>query len=230
VETTKAETFACQYCEKEFKREKTLFTHICEQKRRYNSKSDSNVQLGLYAFNTFYKASQNRLKEKSFDDFAKSPYYTAFVKFGKYCNEVKAISPIRFIDYVIRNNKRLDDWATDKMYTEYLAYIIVKEDVGDALTRGIEYSFEWAEEHDMEACDLLRYGSETRICYAINAGKISPWAIYQSKSGEAFLNQLPNKQIQMIWDMIDADVWSKKFNKSPDDVKFAQTILKDAGW
>jgi hypothetical protein len=130
---------------------------------------------------------QGSAKLKTFEDFAESAYYKAFVKFGRYCLVIRAINPGRFMDWLLKNNKKLDRWCSDQLYTEYLIEYVRIEHVDDALARSIEWSIAWAEEHQAQAQDCLRYGNTNTICYALSSGRISPWCIYNSDSGIEFL-------------------------------------------
>ena len=67
-------TYTCQYCRKDFVRETSLAVHVCEQKRRALAKTERHVVLGYDTYNRFYKISQNAKGDKSYEDFAKSPY------------------------------------------------------------------------------------------------------------------------------------------------------------
>jgi len=95
-------TYQCQYCKKDFQRESSLAVHLCEAKRRRQEQNERGVQLGLQAYLRFYETTQGSAKLKTFDDFAESPYYRAFVKFGRYCVNIRAINPARFIDWVLK--------------------------------------------------------------------------------------------------------------------------------
>ena len=64
--------FVCEYCNTGYSREKTLIVHICEQKRRALQKNERRVQLGMYAFNQFYKLSANAKKNKTYQEFCKN--------------------------------------------------------------------------------------------------------------------------------------------------------------
>ena len=226
----KTKTYTCQYCKKDFKRENSLTVHICEQKRRHDVKDDKGVQLGLYAYIKFYQYAQDRTKTKTFEEFRQSPYYIAFVKFGNYCIRTRCIKIERFIDFVVRSKIKLDSWASDKTYTEFLDNALKTENVSDALTRAIEYSIEWSAEKNMQAEDLLRYGSTNRICHAIVSGHLSPWVIYQSVSGQEFLGKLTSEQMEMVWDVINPDFWQPQFDASHVDAEYAKEMLKNAGW
>ena len=223
-------TYTCQYCKKDFIKESSLAVHSCEPRRRRQEQSERGVQLGLQAYLKFYQLTQGSAKLKTFDDFAESPYYRAFVKFGRYCVDIRAINPARFIEYVLKQNKKIDHWCRDSIYTEYLLDYLRVENINDALARAIEFGITWQEQTSNPAHDCLRYGNSNAICYAITAGRVSPWVIYNSESGQKFLSDLTSEQIDMIWSYVDSDFWMKKFQDYPADQEYAKDILNKAGW
>lgn len=228
--STVTNKFICNFCKKEFAKETSIAVHMCEPKRRRMEKDERGVQLGFQAYLKFYETMQGSAKLKTFDDFADSAYYKAFAKFGRYCLSIRAINPPRFIEWLLKNNKKLDRWCSDQLYTEYLIYYLRVENVNDALARSIEWSIGWGEEHNTQPHDGLRYGNTNVICHAITTGKISPWCVYNSASGVEFLESLTEDQIGMIWPYIESDFWQKKFHDYPADVEYAKEMLKQAGW
>lgn len=220
----------CEFCRKKFARENTLLTHMCEPRRRRMEQNERGVQLGLHAYLQFYKLINKSSKQRTFDDFADSPYYRAFVKFGRYCVDTRVINPSRMIDWLLRHNKKIDQWCSDRIYTEYLIDYLQTEAMTDALARSVEYSIDWAEKNNARPQDCVRYGNPNSTCHAIVTGRISPWAIYNSQSGQQFLSTINSQQVAMIWPYIDSDHWQKKFAASVDDCKYAQEILTQAGW
>jgi len=228
LETTSSHV--CKYCAKGFKKESTLAVHLCEPKRRHQQQNEKGVQIGLNAYLRFYEMTQGSAKFKTYDDFAKSPYYNAFVKFGRQCVMINAINVERYIDWLLKNNKKLDHWAKDSMYDEYLQQYLRTEALTDALQRAINYSISWGEEKGCEPHDVLRYGNSNTVTYAISTGKISPWIIYNCESGQQFLNNMNTDQIQIVWPWIDSDFWQKKFRDYPADQAYAEEILRQAGW
>ena len=223
-------SFQCQYCKKDFQRETSLAVHLCEAKRRRQEQNERGVQLGLQAYLRFYETTQGSAKLKTFDDFAESPYYRAFVKFGRYCVNIRAINPARFIDWVLKQNKKIDHWCRDSIYTEYLLDYLKVEAVSDALARAIEFSIEWGEQKQSPPHDCLRYGNSNAMCAAVAAGRISPWVIFNCDSGQKFLSELNVEQVAMIWPYIDADIWQRKFKDYPADQEWAREMLTKAGW
>ena len=222
--------FTCRYCERSFSKETTLSVHVCEQKKRWQEQSERGVQLGLQGYLKFYEYTQGSAKLKSWDDFATSPYYRAFVKWGRYCVDVRVIQPERFLEWLLKNNKKIDNWCSDRLYTEYLVTHVQKETVNDALARAIEYGLDWSEKTASPAHDCLRYGSANATCHAVTTGRISAWVIYNSESGQKFLTELNAEQVSMIWPYVDSDIWQKKFADYPGDQEYAKEILTQAGW
>jgi len=223
-------TYECRYCKKSFAKETSLTVHMCEPKRRFQEQDERGVQLGLHAYLKFYELTQGSAKLKTFDDFAASPYYRAFVKFGRYCVAVRAINPARFVEWLLKNNKKIDHWARDTMYTEYLVTYLRLENVNDALARAMEHAITWSEETGNPDRDCLRYGNTNAMVYAVTTGRISPWIVYNCESGQKFLRELDNTQIAMVWPYIDSDFWMKKFSDYPADQEYVKDILTQAGW
>lgn len=223
-------TFQCEYCKKQFARETSIEVHMCEPKRRRLTKTERGVELGFQAYIRFYETMQGSAKLKTYDDFCESAYYKAFVKFGRYCVSTKTINPKQYMEWLLKHQKKIDRWASDQLYTEYLLDYLKVENVSDALSRAIEYSIDWSEKQSAPAHDCLRYGNSNALCYAIVTGHISPWVLYNSESGAKFLGELSTEQVAMIWPYIDSDLWQKKFQTYLADQEYARDILTKAGW
>jgi hypothetical protein len=220
----------CRYCHKSFAKETSLAVHMCEPKRRFQEQNEAGVRMGFNAYLRFYEITQGSARLKTFEDFATSPYYRAFVKFGRYCVDTRAVNPARFTEWLLKNNKKIDHWGRDTVYTEYLIGYLPVENVNDALTRAMEYGIAWSEESGHPAEDCLRYGNANRAVHAVTAGRISPWIVYNCDSGQKFLSDLDATQIAMVWPYIDSEVWIKKFSDYVADQEYVKEMLKKAGW
>jgi hypothetical protein len=203
---------------------------MCEPKRRFQEQNEAGVRMGFNAYLRFYEITQGSAKLKTFEDFATSPYYRAFVKFGRYCVDTRAVNPSRFIEWLLKNNKKIDHWARDTVYTEYLIGYLPVENVNDALARAMEYGIAWSEQSGHPAEDCLRFGNTNATVYAVTAGRISPWVVYNCESGQKFLSDLDATQIAMTWSYIDSEVWMKKFSNYVADQEYVKDMLQKAGW
>ena len=132
------------------------------------------------AYLRFYEISQGSAKLKTYDDFATSPYYTAFVKFGWHVTGIRCVNVASFVDWLLKNNKKLDHWCKDAIYLEWLSEYTRKEAVQDALERALTEMQEYTDEIKTLASfkDYFRYGNSNRICHHISNGRISPWIVF----------------------------------------------------
>ena len=162
---------------------KTLAVHMCEQKRRHLAKNEKATVLGYQTYNRFYQITQKLGENKTFDEFARSPYYTAFVKFGSFVSNVNPLYPNSFIDYVVTSGVKLDHWCREELYEKYILHLIQTESIETALERSISHMESWANDNNSLWNHYFNYVSTNRAVYDIKDGKISPWLILNSPSG-----------------------------------------------
>ena len=184
--------YGCEFCKREFVKERTLLSHLCEQKQRWQNRDHLGNRLGFQSWLQFYsKNSMSKTKNKTYEEFIKNAYYIAFVKFGNYCADVNVVNVSRYVDWLLKNNIKIDSWNSDTTYTRFLIEYLRHEDPFDAIHRGVETCIRLAETDRIQPHDVLRYGNTNRICLEITKGKISPWMLYCSDSGTKFLDTLP---------------------------------------
>ena len=225
-------SYKCRYCEKSFAKESTLVVHLCEQKRRWQQEREVGVQLGLKAYLKFYEMTQGSAKLKSYENFVTSPYYNAFVKWGRHMVAIRGVNPTAFLEWLLKNNKKIDHWCKDEFYVAYLHEWLKREAVQDALERGLKEMQAYADDH-LELkngfSDYFRYGNTNRILHHIATGRVSPWIVFNCGSGVAFLEGLSEEQVQIILPWIDPDHWQRKFKDYMADTEWVKDILQKAG-
>jgi len=220
--------YKCDYCNKEFAKEKTLIVHVCEQKRRHMSKNEKHVHAALIAYQKFYQISQRTSKPKTFDDFATSPYYNAFVKFGSFISNANPIYPERFIEWVIKSGVKLDHWCRDELYDKYLVELITTEPADGAIQRTIKTMIEWADENKAQWEHYFSYVNLNRATRDIKEGLISPWVLLNSSEGRKLLKNLNPEQLEIIAPVLDPSHWARKFKTHVADVELVKEVLKEA--
>lgn len=219
--------YTCQYCKHEFSKEKTLAVHVCEQKRRALAKTERHVLLGYDTYNKFYKRTQNARHDKTYDEFAKSPYYNAFIKFGSFVSNVNPLYPDRFIDYVITSGVKLDHWCREELYDQYVIDLIKKEPPEVALERSIKTMMDWADKNQSAWNHYFSYASLSRATYDIKDGKISPWLVLNCKTGKEMLKKFNDEQLAAITAVMDVPFWLAKFKKFPADIEMIKEVVNE---
>ena len=220
--------FKCEYCNKEFVKEKTLAVHVCEQKRRHMSKSEKHVQAGLLTFQKFYEFTSKGKTQKNFDEFASSPYYTAFIKFGSFLINTAPIYPEMFIEYVIKSGVKLDHWCRDELYDSYISELIKKEPADGAIQRTIKTMMEWADANSAPWEHYFQYVNLNRATHDIKEGLVSPWIVLNTKSGKDMLQRMNDEQLEIVGPVVDPQFWMRRFKALPADVELIKDVIKEA--
>jgi len=221
--------YNCVHCNKSFMKPKTLVAHMCERKRRALQETEKRVQAGFVAFNRFWQLTQNAKKSKTYDNFADSSYYNAFVKFGSFINNVNPLYPDKFIDYVIKSGVKLDLWCRDELYEKYLYEMIKVEPVESAVQRSLQTMMEWADEHNAEFAHYFNYASLNKAVHDIRNGRISAWVILNSSAGQTMIKSMSDEQLEMIAPAFDVPFWLRKFKEIPADVALVKEICREVG-
>jgi hypothetical protein len=192
------------------------------------SKSERHVQAGLLTYQRFYELTQKAKQAKTFDEFASSPYYTAFIKFGSFLVNTNPIYPERFIDFVIKSGIKLDHWCRDEMYDTYVSELIKIEPADGAIQRTIKTMMDWSESSNAPWEHYFQYVNLNRATHDIKEGLISPWMVLNSKSGKEMLKRMNDEQLEIIGPVIDPNHWSRRFKSLPADVELVKDVIKEA--
>jgi hypothetical protein len=220
--------YKCEHCGKLFAKEKTLVVHICEQKRRHLSKDEKHVKMGLMTFQRFYELTQKSKQPKTFDEFASSSFYTAFVKFGSFMVNTAPIYPERFIDFVIKSGVKLDHWCRDELYDKYISELIKIEPADGAIQRSIQTMVEWGDKNSSPWEHYFAYVNLNRATHDIKEGLISPWLLLNAKSGKEMLKRMNDEQLEIVGPVIDPQFWMRKFKSLPADTELVKEVIKEA--
>lgn len=223
------EQFRCDHCNKTFIKPSTLLKHLCEPKRRWMDKDRPANRIAFAAWLKFYQQYQPRGKKKEYRDFTASPYYGGFVKYGTYCADVGVVNPLGYADWLLKDSVSLDNWASDRHYGRYLVEYLRLEDSMDAVKRSVETLLKISETESLQLGDVLKFTNTNKICHQIVAGRLSPWLLFNSTSGQEFLSNLNAGQTEMIFEYVNPDLWNIKFMRDKTAVTEVRSVLKAAG-
>lgn len=220
------ENHECEYCHKSFTNELILLNHSCEKKRRFLWKDEKYIRYGFYAYQKFYKISMNRKKEKTYEEFANSSYFTSFTKFGKYLLDINAVEPELFVEFIIKANIKLSDWVKPYVYELWIRELNKKESPERAVERNILLMEQWSKDYNEPWFDFFRKVNTNLATKWIKSGRISPWLLY-SGYGDSLFCRMSNEQLEMILDVIDPIFWNKKIALNKKEVETFKNILDE---
>ena len=221
--------YQCKFCSKNFTRESTLSSHMCERKRRWMSKDDSASRIAFSVWTDFMKyVSPNSKKAKTFEDFIRSPDYIGFVKFSNYLIELRPFESDKFIQWLFKMGVRMSDWQRPGTYQLYVQEASKKETAERALERALLLMKEWSEttgENRQEFFDKIAPASAMNM---VVMGRLSPWIIYSTDCAQQLLDRMEPGQIDTVAKHVDTTWWINKLKNNPSEVQWINTTMTQA--
>jgi hypothetical protein len=219
--------FECEFCHKTFKKQATITSHTCQARDRVSVRTTRPVQLGFRAFQEFYQHSFKTTK--TIEEFERSSYYSAFVNFGRFCQQVRVLDLAKFVQYNLTRRVRIDHWCNDRLYNDFVVYFVLGETAVDGLARTVDYAIGFCDANDIAVADYLRL-SPNRLVQHIQSGRLSPWVIYNSDLGMTFLENINSQQQSVIWPLINPVIWERRLKLFRPDCEYIRSMTQRLGW
>lgn len=221
--------YVCEFCKAKYKRERTLINHLCEKKRRYMSRNETHSRIAFHAWVRWHEMTNTRIKKNTnlFVEFMNSNLYLAFAKFGRHVIATNIINTEGFIDFVIKNSIKLDDWCKNSVYEAYVRYNCRKEDIYTVLERQVKLMDEWSNETDNNWADFFQEINTNVALNMIRNGKLSPWILLNAVNKDALLNRMSDEQILLIDEYIDYQWWIYHMARNKKETRILTDLLKE---
>lgn len=220
----------CEFCNKSFSREGTLVAHVCEPKRRHLVQKEPHVRRAHVAFQLFHNSiTPNKMSIKTYQEFSSSSLYGAFVKFGSWSleNQVQEFSCL--VDYLLKNNIKVDRWCDLNIYKEYLSNLLDNEKSEQAIKRSLETIFNWGRDTGNDWTSFFKSCHPNVITNWFKDGRISPWLLYNAPSAVNYFERCSPEQLVLIQETASIRKWKVRFLRMKQESDAIQECLMAAG-
>jgi hypothetical protein len=170
----------------------------------------------------------NRRTPMTYDEFDRSRFYAAFVRFARYVIELGAISPLQFLDFLLRIEAPIDRWADPVMYSIYIRELNKNERPETAIERNLMVMEEWSNATGEDLRDFFHKVSPVLATLWIRNGKISPWLLCTASTVWGLLDRLNEEQTGIVNDIINTE-WRTKIKNNPGTVEVIHNTLAENG-
>lgn len=221
--------FKCKYCNKDFVKETTLASHVCEKKRRFMAKDDKQNRIAYQSWLIFRKLSMANVKnDRPYEEFINNKYYTDFMKLSKYMIDLHMDKPDEYIKFLVVHGVRMNDWTKAVVYESYVKERTKKETVERAIERSILNMKAWAERTNTDWRDYFAQASTVEVVQDIRMGRISPWCTFATDQGSRLIDRLEPGQIQSLVEYMDPQSWRVKVKRQQQDADWVQEVFNQA--
>lgn len=221
----------CEFCKQTFAKEHTLIQHVCEPKRRHQSRDLPQVKQAFVYYHILHACLNPRLKHqpRTYAEFTQSGMWSQLVKFATWCEEQEAQEVEQFVSWLCDQNYVIHAWCDRIKYDEFLANLIKTESMEQAVCRSLKHIQTWHEASGHVMQEFFQRAHVSQICRWISQGKISGWLLYNSQSAVYFLERCSPEQLQIVQTHVPITFWKVKFLREKDQAEVVKLTLMEAG-
>ena len=223
------ETFACEFCKHKFVTERGLLIHLCEPKRRHIQRDDKHIKMAFIAYQRVFQQNMAKKVPPTYESFAKSNLYLAFVRFARYLMNINAVNPLRFIDFLLRAEVGIDRWEQPFLYETYVRELNKSELPMEALERNMLLMQQWSVDTGDHWTDFFRKVAPAQATMWIKSGRLSPWIILTAISVDKLFERLSPEQKTIVNTAIDKNFWQAKIGRHLEVAQNIRDELTSAG-
>jgi hypothetical protein len=222
-------TYKCKYCKKDFVRESTLASHLCEPKRRFLAKDEKQNRIAYQSWLLFRRLTIANIKhDKPYEDFIANKYYADFMKLAQHVIDLHLDDPEGFVKFIIMNSVKINDWRKAAVYETYIKDRTKKETVERAIERSLLNMKAWAEKTSKQWQNYFQEVSTPEAVQDIRMGRISPWCTFATDQGSRLIDRLEPGQVQQLVDYMEPERWRVKVKRHQQDAEWVQQVFNQA--
>jgi hypothetical protein len=222
-------TYKCRYCNKDFARENTLASHLCENKRRFLEKDNKQNRIAYQSWLTWRRLTIANVKhDKPYEEFIANRYYTGFMKLAKHMIDLNLDRSEDFVKFISLNSVPMHNWCTAVVYETYVKDRTRKETVERAVERSVLNMKSWAERTGNDFRDYFKVVSTPEAVQDIRMGRISPWCTFATDQGSRLIDRLEPNQIQTLVEYMEPQSWRAKVMRHKADAEWVQQVFNQA--
>lgn len=230
----KPDGFQCPYCKKSYVREKTLLTHPCLIRDRWNSRDTLVFKLALKVWMEFMTTFNLKYPKEYEPDmaFCRNANASGFLKYAEYL--MASVSPDlhdRLSTFLVSSGIDLYDWTKPETLQKYIMSFNINEDPLEAVMRSIPALHAWAITTGNDWTKFFELCSTQRLLLSIESGVISPYIIYASNTitMERIMTRMTQKEQQYFLQYASPTKWKPMVSLHRQAMRNISSLLKEYG-
>lgn len=219
--------FECTYCHKTYVNEDRYLKHKCKTMERVEMQQTA-IGKKAYAQYCMWMRLYKRTEPK-IEIFNQSKFYTAFIKFAEYTQQIKLPDMEMFIKLMIEKDFSPYLWTNDKVYVMYLEHLDRKSTPFKQASITCATLINLADKANIDVKDIFNVLSTNEIMQLLRERKISPWILLTSnKFKQVIIKSTPEEQA-IFEDLIRPIYWKVKFTSNPEIVNLMKQFVTEMG-
>ncbi len=218
--------FECEYCLKKFVKEGFFKKHTCKEMLKHKL---MRKPIGLQAYNHYSTWLKLKgIREYSVEQFIDSKLFKPFIEFSQFSTRMALPGKVHFISYMIEMDIHPKDWVNTMVYDHYIKNLDNIMSPEEQFDETVDTVMELSKIYECKPNHIFRYIEPSDLIRLIQAKKLSPWFLLNSKVFHNFvLTEMTREQKALLQQQIGPSKWAKRFESYPKkNEKFRQRVAE----
>lgn len=222
--------FRCAFCEKVFTRKSWYEKHMCDKKKRFLDRNNINKIKAHRLFNHWQRRTGllRRGKEKTFEEFCKSPYYNTFVNLVEFTNREYVVSSFKYIDWLVEHNVPEKKWFNERGLEKYRDYLRKAEDPEYQAKTSCQNIEVWCEDNDVPIVEFFSRIQPGQALNMVRENKLSPWVLFSyNQCLEELTSRFDGEVLFTLNEHINVSYWLDKVQRNRESSLLVDKLCRE---
>jgi len=221
--------YRCKFCDKTFTRKSWHERHTCEKKRRFLESNDIFTISGHHLFNHWQRQTGllRRGKEKTLEEFCRSPYFNAFKELAVFTEQNYVVSKYQYLDWLILKEIPDRRWRYQTTLARY-RNSLQKENSDKQVRASVKNILEWCEDKDVKPSTFFASITPGQALNMVRTTQLSPWVLFgYDESVEDLVERIREGEAwSALDDHININHWIEKVRQDEDAIERVNSYCK----
>lgn len=205
--------FKCAFCTKIFTRKSWFDKHMCTKKKRFMESKNIHTIKAHMLFTHWQRRTGflRRGKEKTMEEFCKSPYYNTFKELVPYTEKHHIVPAYQYVNWLVENRVPEKYWRDISGLDEYREYYREQEDPESGVEMSVENIKAWCSDRNLNTAQFFNKITPGQALNMVRENRLSPWVLFSYEPCLIDLvNRFAGETLHTLDEHIDIQYWVTK--------------------
>jgi hypothetical protein len=223
--------YKCQQCGRTFKRKSWFDKHDCKDRQEFDQKHGLDVVAGhrLFVYWQTKTGFLKRGKEKTQEEFRKSPLFSTFMGLAAFVNTNNVSVPLRYVDYLVDKQIPEAKWKLGETLAGFINEMRLHDDPELQANNSVRAIQDWATRTGQPMGAFFREVSPGELVLMVKNNQLSPWVLFgYDRSLVELVDRLAPEYLYQINEYVNTTHWMSLIRSNEAGTSRVNSILEGA--
>lgn len=190
---------------------------------------DNDIQQRAFRLYLYFCEEQVTCYKPTYEKFIESREYNHFMKFIERLNPDNKDRDLGLFQWVLKRRIKTYQWSLEETLLEYVKWTNMKESIGDATTRTINFIENYCFKIGLDLTQYFELVHNNTIARHIREGNVSPWFLFASSKGKKVLSEFNELNYERCGDTLIFSAWEVAIDRNFEQFLQLSKVLDEHG-